>query len=785
MTTDTPLSALPLASNPTGVNEYVYGVQGSPSASVKYSTAQLIGAGMVGLFANLGSIAATASVIQTSGYAAIGVGEGLYKAVDAGPATSYRKQSAAGTWYEYIESPQGADLQCFGAIPDGAVGAARALTGTDNASAIRDWLWFATRYKKCPAVAPAGNYLTSRPLDAGYGEGSHLDTAVIIGAAKKYRGESSFTGTAFLCNYNNAPGIAVSGGRKCRIYNITLIGTNFNYVESNGLGGLAPALADMNVSAWVDPTFPSASSSQYAPYCGVAIDPYAGVQPIVHYPDVQYPPELGVVAQYGKNVSSDVVLEDVEIVGFVSAVAIQPSNVHANGDFIKLIRVNGENCVYGVTVGSDQNRNFQATDCIFSHIHTIAVTGVNGVQNGKLQGAFDNCQISNCIQWFDIPNSSVACPLSFRECYGEVVYRVGKLLSGGSSAKQLVLDMCAISFTGQTEGATYARGRPTWTIEGSDPNLISIRGGSFSNYLGLFSCAGTAANYTVEENASFTPQTTPASPVTRLFRNFLAGVFFVPTASAPIPDRFVVAAARYSQSASLGTETLGSAIPLQRTHTVCAWSRTGRPVNAPDYPLSIPPRWFTKAKSSFSSVSLTNITLTLVFSSWADDLFVQRGPLPGDTIYDDNSGVVFRVRSRSTLTVIADMITGYAYDGSTYTLNAAFSTTAGNLNFGNGRIYLPSDPLIGDLDTSSSTIANVGTPTLNGTMLTTEVKPGDSIYVNALDPYIASNKSLLDITTPATNGSPGSLTLNSTNKPAITQTKHPLGFFVQVAPSNE
>jgi hypothetical protein len=107
-------------------------------------------------------------------------------------------------------------------------------------------------------------------------------------------------------------------------------------------------------------------------------------------------------------------------------------------------------------------------------------------------------------------------------------------------------------------------------------------------------------------------------------------------------------------------------------------------------------------KTSLSTISLSSKTLTVVFTARAECEFYRNGPLPGDVIWDDNSGAVFFVRSQIGLTVLAELQNNYRSNGiGAYNTIAAFSTKTDNLYFVNSRVYTPEYYLQGDTATGS------------------------------------------------------------------------------------
>jgi hypothetical protein len=187
------------------------------------------------------------------------------------------------------------------------------------------------------------------------------------------------------------------------------------------------------------------------------------------------------------------------------------------------------------------------------------------------------------------------------------------------------------------------------------------------------------------------------------------------------------------------------------------------------------------AKSSFSSLSLSGKTLTGVFSSRTDASFMNQGPLPGDVVVDDQTGMVFFVRSRTTTTFIAEAQNNYKdTGGGVFTTMTAFSTTVGNLYYRNSRLYTPSYYLRGDTTAASTTITNVARDDGFALWFDAQIAVGDAFairgtqdrWLSDANPFIAAR----DQTVP-------SITLVFANA-LRTQTRKRFDLFIRLPPAN-
>ena len=172
------------------------------------------------------------------------------------------------------DSPQGTgvNVRRFGAKGDGV---------TDDTRALQAAIDHAIYVQKCPLYVPSGRYKISTALHVGYG--TSFTSLVIYGDGPRYRGEAGFSGTAILASHVDAPAIAFQGGRGCALRDLSIVGVNKDYlIDANPLQPTSkPTWDDTDGPNWVDPAILAAnphSDSRYAPYAGVAIDPYSGAR---------------------------------------------------------------------------------------------------------------------------------------------------------------------------------------------------------------------------------------------------------------------------------------------------------------------------------------------------------------------------------------------------------------------------------------------------------------------------------------------------------------------------
>ena len=157
------------------------------------------------------------------------------------------------------------------------------------------------------------------------------------------------------------------------------------------------------------------------------------------------------------------------------------------------------------------------------------------------------------------------------------------------------------------------------------------------------------------------------------------------------------------------------------------------------------------------------------------------GPLPGDVIWDDATGMVFFVRSRTTTTFIAEAQNNYKSDGSGgFNTITPFSTTVGNLYIRNSRIYTPEYYLRGDTTSGSTTITNVARDDGFSAWFNSQIAVGDAFairptqdnWLSESTPFIAArDQSVPSITLVASTG-------------LRTQVRYRFDAFIRLPPAN-
>jgi hypothetical protein len=664
-------------------------------------------------------------------------------------------------------------VAAWGADPTGAL---------DSAMQIQACIDYAVYTGGTRVILDAGTYKISDTLHLGYGETFH--SVVLEGDGYMYRGEAGFNGSCIKPTFSDRPAVNVQGARGSVIRGISIYGLLYSWIGGNDLAGAAPLLDDTDPGSWDDPGLTPTLDSRYCPYAAITIDAYSGSRPATSYPDVNYPAALGSVAQYGKAYSSDVLIEDVQITGFTVGIANQPCDADGNGDFTLIRRVNMDSCKWGISVGNTQSRNVAVENVKLGTVYSALTNTTHGRRLGKFDGAITNLSMGASIQVFEFNTSAYAGPIGFQNFYGEAMWRIGRLVAATGNETSIRFKQSLISFDNQTE----TRGIPATILDGGQQSIdLVFEGTTLSNFPSVVAIAQQCVIFDglqvmpSERNGAGTPK-----PYLRHAHNLLcAGVVLPRLATGGFAHRVKFKSldldtGSWAQNPMTGPGYRYGArnycIPLY-VRELQAHGDTWQDDLLSPQSTGTP---FDKS-ARFSCVTLADRVLTLTFTSlpdWAASLY---GPLPGDVLWDDETGTVFFVRSRNQTTVVAEQQNNYRSDGAGgYETIDAFSTSTGHFYCANSRIYTPTQPLFGDTTSGSAAISNCGRDDGYAGFIDADLVVGDRLFINdRRDRFYGPDVNRLT----ARSSADKSITIESTALRSLSRKR--LGFFIRQAPANE
>ena len=598
--------------------------------------------------------------------------------------------------FDFMTAEQIADVQAC----------TRLLDVTASIQAAIDWAMYRGAAGG-PAIGsihmPSGVYKTTDTIHLGYG--NKFNSVQLLGDGMRYRSEAGFSGTAIVATFNDRPAIAVSGARATKVRDLTIVGRNQEWILANNLGAFVvpPKINDRAAASWVDPAFPASASSRYAPYCGIAIDPYAGAAPAVAYPPVAYPRWTGIAAQYGKNYSSDILLENVEISGFVVGVALQPSDADGNGDYLRIKGSSLACCQYGLSIGNSQSREIVIESTNISQCFSGVVTTRHGRRVGKPQIRFQSCDVSYCISILDVPNTSYGTGLHLSNVYCEGTYSIGVAGTGGAGVSPVQFTSCEFDFGG-------------WKFRGVPRSVFSNAGGttftscSFSGTTPAGSAPNVIAFHTPAELTRFDNCLVFAGTDAKNYHekfpaNATAGII-VARAFANLSSFTVRNIGRWNLNTGAATGPANLGETGESTRNTCLSIYHKRVLAGPAFDLhgvglNSHPHTINKAvAASISTVGrLTTVNLA---GSTSEAQLHQGGGDVGDVIVDGETGTVFFVKARNGLTLT--LVAQNNYDAHGELL--AKPTLAGAFYAQNCRRYTLPYPTFGNTTASSATVTS-------------------------------------------------------------------------------
>jgi hypothetical protein len=548
---------------------------------------------------------------------------------------------------------------------------------------------------------PAGIYNIDRTIYLG---GTLRFTCLeLSGDGYAVNGESSYGGTTLIPNFSNAPCVNVQGGRGSVVRDMTLRGLNYDHVVDNLMGVIGtPLVVDTVAANWWDGLLSASGNTRYAPYAGVAIDGWAGSAPGTAYPTTY--------TAYGQNFSSDVMIENCQITGFNTAVAVQPCDEDGNGDFTVVRRCLLDACVWGVSVGNTQSRQVGLQDVKVSRMYCALTNNQHGRQQGKFNGTVDNMSLGSVVMMFEFGSATYFGPIRFVCCYGESIWRLGNYAATVANEQGMSFDECAFNFHLQDD----TRGIPATVLSGGQQtSLIKFSGTSFLSYPSVLVFDHLGVVFDRALFASIDREVSVAKTYMAHFHNATCDGLIMQLGTTKEDHRV-----KFSQ---INVDTLvtnaGNVVAQRgmrnsdrkRGIPLCVQTVGSKDDDYNDEQY-VYRRGYGIDKSALSSCTLVNSVLTVVFAAATAADAENYGFAAGDMLVDDETHTVFAVRSfdDGTNTLVAEIQNNYTLSGSTYTPITTFNTGTGNFYARNCRLYSPTYPVLADITSASAVLASTG-----------------------------------------------------------------------------
>lgn len=674
-------------------------------------------------------------------------------------------RDAAGVLWIIDETAQAVHAGHWGAIPDGAYNdITGAMTGTDAQPAIQafvDWRGYIFRHTARDANTipiPAGMFRLGSPLRTGYGQ----QNGVILAGAGRMFNEDAGGGTLLLADFSAHAAINVTNNFWGGTRDLTVYGKSRHWIKGNAFAETKAKTTpdDIDLANWHDATnFPAASPlARYAPYAGVAIDPFRGVKPAGGYPELAIPAWVEAAYRgsiYGAWGGTTVpFVGSAGIEGFAVGYCGQPSDADGNGDFLRMHDSHVGLCGVAVSIGNTQARNNDFRGCNFNRCHTILASALHGRQNGRAQGVFLNCSASEIVKVVALDNSSsVWGPVTFTQFYVENLWTIGTVEVDALSSGALVFGASSFNFNLHGTGAGE-RGAPRALIwHPTNPGQVDFGGNSAVRF----------ADCSLAQHLDVA-----AMPVKGLLldgtqlRPVLVDAYAGAPAGVPLWKRSAMNA--LSGGLAIAALDVAQVAPMRivhdafHQHTLASGplevrSEPGARWPTRNYPAGLhvanltPAGGFTaerianfQGRGEYAKAALTANAFNAGTGVWtftvnADERTANlNGMCPGGALMDSD-GFVFFVSARGGVagawTITAQLMNGYRVDAGGATRSypeGAFAPAVGNVYGYSGRFFTPPIPAFFDSTAASAAIANVTRD--DGTAAVAPLAVGDWLYAD-------------------------------------------------------
>jgi len=369
------------------------------------------------------------------------------------PTGDYGEVQVDGVYWTPIYERAPLNAAQFGVIGDGAVdGATGTVTGTDNAPMLQAAIDYALQHGLNTVKIPDGAYRLDETIHLGY---TSFNSLALIGSATRAY-TASLAGVRLLPTKTDRPCINVQGARFTRISGISITGQNRVWAQHQRwwVNSLSPNETDWLDPGLVPPSISPGGLQQHAPYAAITIDAFSDPKPIDHYPSVNYPAWLGTgIAQYNKPYSSEINIDQVDILGFAVGVCLKPNGDY-NGDFLRVRTSSFESCVYAIAVCHPQSRNVHIEDVTYVGCHTFLTNSRFGLQAGKLGGPITNVSGGASYQTLSLLAGGYTGPVVLANCYFENQVRIGAVGRGvvRSFNDSITFDACQFDLSESLHG---------------------------------------------------------------------------------------------------------------------------------------------------------------------------------------------------------------------------------------------------------------------------------------------------------------------------------------------
>lgn len=400
---------------------------------------------------------------------------------------------------------------------------AQSMTGTCDEPFIQAAINFALQFDYPVVRTTNGFHHICNTPQVGWGNSFYQ--LQFLGSGTRASSASAFpSGTTFLIDYINAPGMNFQGMRNGQCSGVSLLGKNqlwaqwtqnFPSAQVAG-GGLSADALD-----WLDPALYNASGpggiQTNTPYAGITIDAYSGSQPGggLAYPALTFPAFTGLSTQYNRLTSSDVDVGGCEADGF-GVGFISGANTNNQGDFLKLDGFETNNDVYGIVISNGQSRVPRFSKSSSFGFHTYFSNDLLGIGGGELAGTVSDLGSGGFYQMFHV-SGAVSGPTTFRNLYCERCVRIG-VFSASTDQSEFTLEDGLFNFNDYSHLQ-----EPTSLISGNaDIKLNSLEMNAYGRLIPLTTGSG---KLTIDRGRCYFTEGASPSAAVQIFASYSGGCF--------------------------------------------------------------------------------------------------------------------------------------------------------------------------------------------------------------------------------------------------------------------
>jgi hypothetical protein len=619
---------------------------------------------------------------------------------------------------------------------------AASFSGSDHQKLqdIADYnsLWFGQA-----SVAP-GIYTVSESVFVTHGLAFPWSTGRFVGAGRNFDGSAGYPGTTIVLTATDRPCLIEQGGRKTRIADLTVRGPLYGHIIEADLGNLRSAVDDTIDTAW---DLPEIIDKRWAPLAGIAIDPYADTEPPQPYPPAEAPPYLGQPGRhYGREVSSDTLIERVQILGFNTGLVVHPSGGSVQSDYVHANELSIEGCKWGVSIGNTQSRLPTGVHRHIARVFCGFTNRQHGEQRGFLAGTELNCEVGACIKVFDFDLAYIG-RFTFDGAYSENCFQLGDIRGGAPVDGTIAFRGCHFDLAYNTSFVPQ-RGVPKHVVgDPASPRGYSGTGQlSFEDTLLLFRmvCPIMAQKVGLERVTLYCREVNSDAPnlARALAHNGSMGLLMPPGFR---PDPAIVTSWRFDLDTLRPGDSATTDANFRQTNRsrgIPWFVQKARPASHDDdrYAVDVPLIAASIPKAAFGvNWAVRGIEVSCDSPPLSAPNANNRHQSPGCLVLDDHDGRWYYIKSRAyggrgSARVVLDALTDYHDAGSGNVLRSPFHPTEGALWFIETRFYTPRLVLIGDVRAGSPTIENVRL--IDGTAAppADEIAAGDYLWVDPHEP---------------------------------------------------